>query len=477
LVTVFLILSLRQAEDVIPVAVVGERSFRVKIVTTGTLDAAHSDTICSEVRGDRGKIVFLIEEGSRVNKEDVLIRLDPTCFEEDVRIYTSKVGEAESGVDAWEQVVEWEKSQGEKELKVAEYDARIAELDLKTLEKGDGPIEMARLDTNLIDTKRTFNDSKSYVVDLVNLLDKGFSNITEISQAKAKLEENRKKYEAARLQFTSYRDYIFPAKLESARARVERAKMEIEQTRKSSGFKIGKAMASLRNARGSLAAASSSLDIARKELEKTVIKAPLPGLVVLCEEFRQGEKRKPRVGDTVWPNQPLLYLPDISSMIVFTNVREVDLHKVNKGSEARINVNAYPATTLTGHVESIGILARKRDELRSGEKYFQVTVMIDDTDERLRPGMTARVSIFSDYLEQVLTVPIAALFDDDNKSICFVDIGTSYEAREVLIGVQNEDLVEIKAGLKAGELVCLSPPPENEIIGFAPLEGTGKGVK
>ena len=119
--------------------------------------------------------------------------------------------------------------------------------------------------------------------------------------------------------------------------------MVLEQTGKSSGFQVGKAIASEKNAEGALTAARSSLEIARAELEKTTITAPIAGIAVLRDEFRNGEKRKPMVGDTVWQNQPLLDLPDLSSMVVKTLVREVDLHKVWKG--LRYGFGSMPTPT------------------------------------------------------------------------------------------------------------------------------------
>jgi multidrug efflux pump subunit AcrA (membrane-fusion protein) len=104
-------------------------------------------------------------------------------------------------------------------------------------------------------------------------------------------------------------------------------------------------------------------------------------------------------------------------------------------------------------------MAQERHEFQSGEKYFQVVVALDDSDERLRPGMTARVEILSGYVENALTVPILALFEEEGRTVCFVDIRQSYEMREVITGRQNEELVEIKDGLKPGEMVCLIPPP------------------
>jgi len=239
-IILFVILGGNDGDEDIPIAIVRRESFEIKVDTVGTLDVARSQVVCSQVKGDKGKIIYLVEEGTSVNAEDILVRLDPSFFEEEERKYSTKVRESEANVSAWKQAVEWEKVQSEKEVKIAGYNVDIAKLDLKKLEKGDGPLDMARLEGLMLEAKRTYEDSKSYTTELQKLAKQGFSNITELSQAESKTEENRKKYEAAKLQFESYRDYILPAKLETARVKVERSEMELEQTKKSVGFKVGK---------------------------------------------------------------------------------------------------------------------------------------------------------------------------------------------------------------------------------------------
>ena len=73
-------------------------------------------------------------------------------------------------------------------------------------------------------------------------------------------------------------------------------------------YKIAKAAALLNKSKSKLAGTKSNLLRARKELGKTEIKAPFQGIAILFEAFRNGQKRKPRVGDNVWQNQALLYL-------------------------------------------------------------------------------------------------------------------------------------------------------------------------
>jgi HlyD family secretion protein len=253
--------------------------------------------------------------------------------------------------------------------------------------------------------------------------------------------------------------------IETARTNVDKAEIEIRQVKKGSSFKVARAASELAEIEGKLETTQAALQEALTELKKTTIQAPFGGIAILYEAFRDGQKRKPRVGDRVWQNQPLLYLPDISTMIVKTQVREVDLHKVAIGQACSIKVDAYPENTYQGTVTAIGMLATERFERGIGEKYFQLSVTLTEKNSRLRPGMTARITIASDNAKNVLFIPVHAVFDDGVHTFCYLaGSGGVFRKKEVIIGRQNEDIVEIISGLKKGDRVSVLRPPKDQLI-------------
>ena len=145
-------------------------------------------------------------------------------------------------------------------------------------------------------------------------------------------------------------------------------------------------------------------------------------------------------------------------MLVKSQLREEDLHKIRIGQPASVRVDAYPDASFQGEVDNIGVLAVESAESGSIGKHFQYTVKLKGTDERLRPGMTARVSIISDQVKDVLRIPVAALFQDDKQRFCHVRVRGRLEAVPVKIGRSNEDWVEIREGLAAGQQVSLVRP-------------------
>ncbi len=436
---------------------------RIEVRAVGELDAADAVVLSSSVRGDRGKIIALVEDGTHVRAGEVLVRLDPTFFEEEVLKLRSRVMELEALVDAQEQLLAWEKNQVGREIHRAESDLHIARLELRRLEKGEGPRELARLEAEARKAKEDYEQKRGYLDSLEALAQKGFANPTEQAQIEQRIEDAGETYRMVAMQLESYRDHLLPVQIEKAKASIDAAEVALEQIRKGGGYKIGQARATLAEYEQALASANQHLKAASQELAATVITAPGPGMVILAEQIRGNTRRKPRVGDQVWQNQPLVYLPDISKMIVKTRVREVDLHKIDIGKPVFAKVDAYPDLLLTGRVASIGVLADQGPEGRQRGRYFSVTIALDESDPRLRPGMTARINIVCSEVSDALVVPSFAVFQEGGKTVAFVATETGFEKREVITGAQNEELVEITAGLRQGEPVALSRPEHLQV--------------
>jgi len=451
---------LSKGDDDLLVSTVQRGNIAISIHTVGVIDAAKSHMVSSDLRGNKGKIISLISDGSWVEEGEVLVRLDPSPFEEEVHRLTGKVDSLAAAVEASEQLLSWEKNQVSQNIAAREYDLKVASLDLERLVKGDGPLQLAQYQEEMGKAKAEHERYVSFYNEIKKLDKEGFNNPAELVRAKENAATYGEKLEAAQRRFDSYRDYVLPSMVESAKAKVENSQLVLSQSKKASVFKIATASADLNQARAHLATVESSLNLAKVELAHTVIKAPFSGIAILYRAFRDGQKRKPREGDTVLMNQAILYLPDITQLIVRTKVREVDLHKVNVGQEASVRIDAYPTLRFQAKVQFIGALASGK-EAGSGGKYFRVMLTLDGQDLRLRPGMTARVLIQADNAEDVLLLPVQAVFQDsDGRPFSYLlsPFSTSPQKVSLSTGRENEMQIEILSGLQEGDRVSLVEP-------------------
>jgi HlyD family secretion protein len=133
------------AEEKMPVAKTEYKSFDVDVKSVGELEAARSTIIASSVKGDIGKIIYLIADGTNVQPGELLVKMDPTPFEEKVEKLKSQLKEQATLVHTLEKTLEWEINQAEHEIKTAAFETETAELELSKIVNGDGPLEISRL--------------------------------------------------------------------------------------------------------------------------------------------------------------------------------------------------------------------------------------------------------------------------------------------------------------------------------------------
>jgi HlyD family secretion protein len=129
---------------------------------------------------------------------------------------------------------------------------------------------------------------------------------------------------------------------------------------------------------------------------------------------------------------------------------------------AQIRIDAVPNRVLRGHVKTVDTVAGQQDWFAADVKLYRTVVSIDEPVEGLKPGMSAEVTIYADESPtEVMVVPVQAIVGAISlgaKPHCFV-VGTDGqpERRDVVVGMSNQLLVEVKSGLKEGDKVLLNP--------------------
>jgi HlyD family secretion protein len=101
---------------------------------------------------------------------------------------------------------------------------------------------------------------------------------------------------------------------------------------------------------------------------------------------------------------------------------------------------------------------------------YLTTITLAGTNEWLKPGMSAKVEVLVNHLADIVYVPVQAVSMSDGKQVCFVRNGASYNKRAVETGEFNDEFIEIKSGVKPGDLVLLRPisSPESQRKDQAP---------
>lgn len=238
----------------------------------------------------------------------------------------------------------------------------------------------------------------------------------------------------------------------------EEAKLELELAELNFKAKLAQIKNDVAKAELEVQRAQDQVDRARKELEQTVLKAPIPGMVVYLEIWKGGSRSKVQEGDSPWPGQGLINLPDLSEMIVEAAVSEVDASKVDSGQTAMVMLDAFPDRQYRGEVIKKGTLARRK-EPGSKINVFDVEILIRDHDESVKPGMSASAEIVIDKIPDVVYAPIESVFEKNGEVVVFLG---DERKRVVDVGRRNDMFIEITEGLEGGERVCLADPTLDE---------------
>jgi len=448
--------------DLGPTATVRRGDLRVEVRTVGTLQAGRSFSIASEIRSNRARVIEVVPEGTLVSKGTSIIRFDPTPFQEDVEKYRVERDRAAAALQAAEEDMKLVVEQNKEARRTASHARMLAKLDLENVLKGEGPVTLKKREVAEEQGRETLESAKRELMDMQALFGRGFVTRAELDQAESAVRQAERNYELAKLEHTTEREYMRPADVQRARAAVTEAEKALAEIDQQAESKRERQQAIIEKAQTELEDASRRLAIAENELAHTVVKSPATGYVVYVETFVEGEKRTVRIGDSLWSGNPVIQIPDLSEIVVKTQVRETDLHKVRTGLPVEVRIDAYPELVLHGEVSFIGTLA-SHDDLDETARYFRVHVNLDRGDPRLRPGMTASVNIVGDHVTDALLVPLDAVFSGSDGMVAYRVARNGIERRRIELGAHDERYAVVNTGLAETDRVLLTEPPEHEV--------------
>ena len=199
-------------------------------------------------------------------------------------------------------------------------------------------------------------------------------------------------------------------------------------------------------ARAQIKEAEAAFEIAKINRSYATIRAPMDGIVASVST---------QEGETVAAslNAPtFITLIDLSRLQVDDFVDETDIGNVKIGQDVIFTVDTFPDREFHGKVEAIHPMATIQESV----VYYDVVVKIlDDYMGLLRPEMTTNVTIIVDVVKNALAIPSEAITRVGQKELVAVITDGGMEKREVTTGVIDGDYVEIKKGLKEGEVVLI----------------------
>ena len=400
--------------DQVPVARVTSGALVLRVYATGELQSTHSVSIIAPpVGGGTLQILHLAASGSHVNAGDVVVDFDPSEQQFNLEQARSDMAQAGQEIAKAKADAAVQAAQDQVGLLKARFDVRQAELDVSRNEL-----------VSAIDAKK-------------NLL-----KLDEAKRVLAQLEQDAKSHATSS-----------QAGIAVSQEKHNKAALAIEQ--------------------------------AQRNIDNMKVKSPISGFVRLRENERASggiyftgmTLPEYRSGDQVFPGALIGEVLDTGQMQLTAKISEDDRTNLKPGQTAEVRVDALPGEVLRGKVKTVGATASRSEWWSSdSSQKFSATFELDQPEPRLRPGLTAQLTIMSGAIQGALLVPRQAIFVKEGKPAVYVKTAGGFVKQEIHIRAVNEGQAAVE-GLKEGTEVALVNPEEKSSAsapsGAPPLPGAG----
>ncbi len=205
-------------------------------------------------------------------------------------------------------------------------------------------------------------------------------------------------------------------------------------------------------------------------LDQLQLRSPAAGVVNILNNPRSGGPFgggvEFREGDRAWPGANILELPDLSSVHLEAHLDEADRGRLKIGQQATVRIEAVPGHDFAGRVDLISVLAKV--DFSSGwppARNFDLGVVLQEQDARIRPGMSATARIAADRVAAMLLVPAEAVFQRDGRPIVYRLHGSLFDEQQVEIAHRGREQAALAGGVSAGDRIATRRPDPDQIRG------------
>ena len=417
----------QQIEPIYEEAKVAE--FRLEIVEPGEVESAENVEIKSKVksRGSGGvSILEIIPEGTLVKKGDFLVRLDDAGLQKELLRQRISVHQANAN------------------LVKAQADVEAAKLALQEYLSGTFRQNEEQLESAEFVAKENFRRAEEYLAYSQKLAAKGYVSEAQLEADQFAVEKAVKELDLAQTRLEVLRTHTQKAKVNDLNASILTTEARLESARNSYELEL-----------------TQEREIEDQIVNCTIL-SPADGEVTYANVNNKGVVIAE--GEEVRENQTIIRLPDSSRLLVQAKINESRVEQVKTGMKCRITIDAIRDVELEGSVQSVSDYPWPAfDRYRAHIKEYGTKIIINDAPKGLRTGMTEKVTILSELIEDALQIPLPAVFRKKGQAYCLVaGEDEELELREIELGPNNMSHAVVRSGLQEGESVVINPDPFRE---------------
>jgi len=435
---------------------VKRNDFLVSIIEGGTLKAVREVTVRSELEGV-ARILSIVPEGTNVHKGDLLVELDSADLRERVSAQEVTFQNAQFAFVQAKENLAIQKSTVESNIKDAELKLEFARSDLSKYIEGDWPQTEKDTKAKITIAEEELTRAKDRYNWTKQLQTKGYATKSELDADDLAVKRKEIELSQAQEQLRLYTKYDYPKRKRALEAAMDQSDKELERLKLRSAAMIAQVEASLKSQSATLELQEKRLNELKEQLKLTKIEAPQDGLVVYASSSNPGSGILIEEGASVRQKQDIIKLPDVTQMMLEIRVHESHVQKIKPGLQAYVTIDSLPDQQFRGSVRKVGVLPDSSSRwMNPNLKVYATEILIEDEIPDIKPGISGRAEVIITNLHNVLTVPIQAVTTVKGRQVCLVEKGRSAKPVPVEVGMYSDRLMEIKSGLKEGDMVLLS---------------------
>ncbi len=378
-------------------------------------------------------ILSLHPEGEYAKKGDLLVPFDDSLFRQELTEQEILVAQAESLVIQ------------------ATSDLRSAEIALEEYIRGAFEQQTTLIESELFVAQENVRRSEEYLKFSRMLAARGYVTKMQLEGDRFAVEKAKSDLRSAEEKLNVHQKYTYKKMVVQLESQVEKLK------------------ANLKAAESTLALNVQKRDEIGQQIDNCRVVAPQDGQVVYASETegRDEEAIIIEPGSVIRQGQVVIRLPNTEQMRVGVRVSESKIGLVQSDKPAFVYLDTDPDRAYRGRVTEVSNFPLPKRRSYNPNEYRAVVEVFDQLPS-FRAGLRARVRISVDTQQDVLKVPLDAVFVHAEKHYCIVNEGDAWRAQQVEIGPNNDEFVVIRDGLAQGELVAVDPDAYRALVDLPP---------
>jgi HlyD family secretion protein len=451
----------------------------ISVLEAGAIKAKDPEVIRNEVEG-RTSITYLIPEGTRVKKGDLLVELDVSTLtdnkiDQDIRVKNAEA----SYINAKETMVITE-SQAQSDVDLARLSLEFAKQDLEkyTGKNGQRENDLAAALGKIKLSEESLEKARETLTWSQRLYDEKYLSKTQLQADQLAMSRAEIDLQVANNDANLLQDYTFKRQVAQLTSDVNQADMALERAEAKARANIAQAKADLEAKELAFQREKDKMTKIEDQISKAKILAPTDGMVVYATSSRGGGFRNDRQpldeGVEVFERQELIYLPRSTSSVAEVDVHEASLEKVHSGLPTVVTVDALPGKKFMGTVDRIAPLPDPQSMWMNPDlKIYKTDILLEGEEPSLRSGMSCKAEIVVEHYEDTVYVPVQSVLRVNGQPTVYVFEDGEVTPRNVKIGLDNNSMVAVLSGLNEGEAVLLAPPLKEAALQPGARLGTG----